>query len=116
MANQLSPLQKVNQQFGSKEKLVSKLVGALSADDGESKDQFKARLLSASNRKLLRLQARAEALKAAGGLDKLAAAVTELQTGGKADANLLAKNKTLSVGRLLDLQQSLTRRARRAAK
>jgi hypothetical protein len=53
-----TPLQTVKEKFGSKEQLVSQLVSKLEAQEGESKDEFKARLLTVSNRKLLRLHAR----------------------------------------------------------
>ena len=53
-----TPLQTVKEKFGSKEQLVSQLVSKLEALEGESKDDFKARLLTVSNRKLLRLYAR----------------------------------------------------------
>ena len=53
-----TPLQTVKEKFGSKEQLVSQLVAKLQPLEGESKDEFKARLLTVSNRKLLRLQAR----------------------------------------------------------
>lgn len=100
----ITPMQAVKQRFGSKEKLVSQLVSSLQPFEGESADEFKERLLTVSNRKLLRLADRAEALKAAGGFDKLVASVTELE-GGNQDR--LAKNKQKSIGALLDRQSSL---------
>ena len=53
-----TPLQTVKEQFGSKEQLVSQLVSKLKPTEGESKDEFKTRLMKVSNRKLLRLLAK----------------------------------------------------------
>ena len=53
-----TPLQTVKEKFGSKEQLVSQLVSKLQPLEGESKDEMKARLLTVSNRKLLRLHQR----------------------------------------------------------
>ena len=53
-----TPLQTVKEKFGSKEKLVSQLITHLKANDGESKDEFKKRLMTVSNRKLLKLMDR----------------------------------------------------------
>ena len=101
----ITPMQAVQQRFGSKEKLVSQLVSSLQPFEGESKDEFTERLLSVSNRKLLRLADRVEALKSAGGFDKLAESVTALEKG---DKNRLAKNKLKTIGALLDRKNSLS--------
>ena len=52
-----SPLQRTKDEFGSKEKLVDKLVSVLSsiAKADEDKEDLKGRLLAASNKKLLKL-------------------------------------------------------------
>ena len=49
-----TPLLQVKEQHGGKEKLVDKLLGLLERGE-ESKDEFRLRLLGASNAKLLRL-------------------------------------------------------------
>ena len=49
-----TPLQQVTDRFGSKEKLVDKLIGRLDRGD-DSKDEFRDRLLAMANSKLLRL-------------------------------------------------------------
>jgi hypothetical protein len=106
-----TPLQTVNERYGSKEKLVSQLVSNLDPQEGESKDEFKARLvLRTSNSKLLRLVDRVEAVKAFGGFDKLAEAVTSLQGGGTLNQERLEKNKMATMGRLLDMHKVLSKK------
>ena len=107
----LTPMQQVKEQFGTKEKLAAQLASDLITPEGFTKDEFEYQLKCTSNSKLLRLAQRVEAMKKLGGFDKLAAAVTELQ-GGNADH--LRINKGKSIGQLLDLHSSLTRRAKKA--
>ena len=107
----ITPVQAVQQRFGSKEKLVSQLVSSLQPYDGESADEFKSRLMMVSNRKLLRLAERADALKAEGGFDKLAETVTQLE-GGNQDR--LAKNKYKTIGALLDRKRALAKKSEEA--
>jgi len=61
-----SPLARVKQEFGGKDKLVDKIVGLIDAGD-ESKDDLRKRLLGAANRKLIRLHSVATQVKAVGG-------------------------------------------------
>ena len=68
-----SPLSRVKDEFGGKDKLVDKIVGILDSGD-ESKDDLRKRLLGVANGKLIRLHSVATRTKAAGGHDKLAAA------------------------------------------
>ena len=53
-----TPLQTVKEKYGSKEKLVSQLITHLKPMEGESKDEFQKRLMTVSNRKLLKLMDR----------------------------------------------------------
>ena len=53
-----TPLQTVKEKYGSKEKLVSQLITHLKPVEGESKDEFQKRLMTVSNRKLLKLMDR----------------------------------------------------------
>ena len=55
-----TPLNTVKTKFESKAKLVDKLLPHLKKKEGEDKDAFKKRLLSASCTRLLRLHARTE--------------------------------------------------------
>lgn len=108
-----SPLARVKEEFGSKDKLVDKIVGLLGSGD-ESKDDLRKRLLGAANGKLLRLAGRATALKEVGGHEKLAAAAAGA-LGRSKDADYVAKLGTYSTGRLLDLKKVAETRAKRAA-
>jgi hypothetical protein len=96
-----SPLARVKDDFGGKDKLVDKIVGVLDSGD-ESKDDLRKRLLGVANKKLIRLFTVATETKQAGGHDKLAASAAEKQNRGK-DKDYVAKLETLSDGRLLDI-------------
>lgn len=50
-----SPLQRVQQEHGSKKTLAKKVIGILSAPEGEEQEAFEKRILTLSNQKLLRL-------------------------------------------------------------
>jgi hypothetical protein len=96
-----SPLARVKDEFGGKDKLVDKIVGALDSGD-EGKDDLRKRLLGVANKKLIRLFTVASETKQAGGHDKLAASAAEKLNRGK-DKDYVAKLETLSNGRLLDI-------------
>ena len=102
MSLQKTPLQVVKDKYGDKGSLVDILVKKLEAPTGEDEDSFRARLKSASNRKLVRLLARAEALAGHGGRDKLVSTVAEAQ-GRTKDADYVKKLGGHTIGRLLDL-------------
>jgi hypothetical protein len=109
-----SPLSRVKDDFGGKDKLVDKIVGVLDSGD-ESKDDLRKRLLGVANKKLIRLFTVASETKQAGGHDKLAASAAEKQNRGK-DKDYVAKLETLSDGRLLDIVRVAEGRANGAAK
>jgi hypothetical protein len=119
-----SPLARVKDEFGGKDKLVDKIVGVLDSGD-ESKDDLRKRLLGVANGKLIRLHSVATRTKAAGGHDKLAAAAADKLKHGK-DKDFVAKLGEYSNGRLLDMLSASERaqasaaakpaRAERAAK
>jgi hypothetical protein len=106
-----SPLARVKEEFGGKDKLVDKLVGLVDTGD-ESKDDLRRRLLGAANKKLLRLHGVATKVKQAGGHDKLAAAAAEGAGHGK-DKDYVAKLGAFSNGRLADMVSAAERRAKR---
>jgi hypothetical protein len=108
-----SPLARVKEEFGGKDKLVDKIVGLLGSAD-ESKDELRKRLLGAANSKLLRLAGRATSLKELGGHDKLTTATASV-LGRAKDADYVTKLGTFSTGRLLDLKQVGEKRAKRVA-
>jgi len=51
----LTPLQEVNERFGSKTALADKLIGVLERDEALEDDEFERSVRTASNRQLLRL-------------------------------------------------------------
>ncbi|HSZ82223.1 MAG TPA: hypothetical protein VLA14_08075 [Polyangia bacterium] len=108
-----SPLARVKEVFGGKDKLVDKLVGLVDAGE-ESKDDLRKRLLGAANSKLLRLHVVATKVKEQGGHDKLAAAAAAGVGHGK-DKDYVTKLESLSNGRLVDMLASSDRRAKHKA-
>ena len=106
-----SPLARVKEEFGGKDKLVDKLVGLVDAGE-ESKDDLRKRLLGAANSKLLRLHVVATKMKQQGGHDKLAAAAATSVGHGK-DKDYVAKLESFSNGRLVDMLVAGERRAKR---
>ena len=60
-----SPLARVKDEFGGKDKLVDKIVGVLDSGD-ESKDDLRKRLLGVANGKLIRLHSVATRIKDGG--------------------------------------------------
>lgn len=103
-ALKLSPLARVKEEFGGKDKLVDKIVGVLDSGD-ESKDELRKRLLGVSNTKLVRLFSVATRTKQAGGHDKLVATTAEKLKRAK-DKDYVAKLDDFSNGRLLDILQA----------
>src|SRR5262249_13053146 len=108
-----SPLARVKDEFGGKDKLVDKIVGVLDSGD-ESKDDLRKRLLSVANTKLIRLFSVATKTKQTGGHDKLAAA-TAAKLGRAKDKDYVAKLEEYSNGRLIDMLTTAERRAAAAA-
>lgn len=108
-----SPLARVKEEFGGKDKLVDKIVGLLGSGD-EPKDDLRRRLLGAANSKLIRLHGVATHVKSAGGREQLAAAAAQELGRGK-DKDYVTKLGTFSSGKLVDILQSAKRRNGRAA-
>src|SRR5260221_7095735 len=111
--SQNSPLARVKEEFGGKDKLVDKIVGLLGSTGDEPKEELRKRLLGAANRKLIRLHEVAASLKQHGGHDKLAdAAATGV--GRAKDKDYVEKLASYSSGRLLDMVRVAERRAKAA--
>lgn len=106
-----SPLARVKEEFGGKDKLVDKLVSLVDAGD-ESKDDLRKRLLGAANSKLLRLHVVATKVKQQGGHDQLASAAAAGVGHGK-DKDYVTKLESLSNGRLVDILETAERRAKK---
>jgi len=105
-----SPLARVKDEFGGKDKLVDKIVGVLDAGD-ESKDDLRKRLLGVANRKLVRLHSVATRTKTIGGHDKLVTSTAERLNRAK-DKDYVGKLDSLSDARLLDMLSVAERKAK----
>lgn len=107
-----TPLQTMKRLYGSKDKLVDSLAKAAQQAD-EDLDEAKTRLMSASNKKLLRLaEVTSSVADKYGSVDKLADALAT--TLGRAkDSDYVAKLRTLSAASLLDRMRAAERRTGR---
>ena len=115
MSAKKTPLQQVNEDHGGKSKLVDAILNLVETGE-EAVDDAKARLLKASNRKLLRMQAVATTIKDKyGSPEKLADAVAE-KVGRAKDGDFVEKLKAYSPARLLDMARSLSKEPRRPLK
>lgn len=104
-----SPLHTVKSEFGSKDALVDKLMPLLDRLPDESEEEFKDRLMRVSNRKLLRLWAREQDLRARfGSREALVDKIVELKG---ADAEVRRKLLEQGTGRLLSMHWGLARSA-----
>lgn len=108
-----SPLTRVKDEFGGKDKLVDKIVGVLDAGD-ESKDDLRKRLLGVANSKLIRLHSVATRTKSAGGHDKLVTSTADTLKRGK-DKDYVAKLDGFSDAKLLDMLSVAERKAKAQA-
>jgi hypothetical protein len=96
---------------GSKEALAKALAPTLARGD-EDKDGLEAKLKTASNQQLLRLQKVADAVKSKyGSRAGLIEAIGKSEQKGK-DKDFIAKLETLSLPNLLDIAKSAERRVR----
>jgi hypothetical protein len=117
MATKKSPLARQKDEHESKEKLVDRVISVLGsiAPSDEDKDTVKARLLAASNKKLLRLHEVGSEIKSKyGSIDKLAEAVGAA-IGRSKDAPYLEKLKAVTPAKLLDMVKAAEKRAKKKA-
>ena len=117
MATKKSPLARQKDEHESKEKLVDRVLTVLGAitKSEEDKDTVKARLLAASNKKLLRLHEVGSEIKSKyGSIDKLAEAVGAA-LGRAKDAPYIEKLKSYTPARLLDLVKIAEKRGKKKA-
>lgn len=106
-----SPLARVKEEFGGKDKLVDKIVGLLGSGD-EPKDEMRRRLLGAANKKLIRLHGVANQVKDLGGREALAGAAAQ-ELGRAKDKDYVTKLGTFSSGRLVDMLEAARKRNKR---
>jgi hypothetical protein len=110
-----TPMQQVQDDHGGKDKLVEAILGLVETGE-EAVADIKARLLKASNKKLLRLRAVSTAIKSKyGSPEQLADAIAQ-KLGRAKDEDFVARLKAYTPARLLDLARSLNREPRRPLK
>jgi len=110
-----TPLQLVNERYGSKDKLIDAVVALVERDEGETEDDHKKRLKHVSNAKLLHLVGVAEQVKALGGREGMVDKILAIK-GQPKDHEYRDALKRMPLGRLVDLAQSLQRTGRTAKK
>ncbi|MBN2496233.1 MAG: hypothetical protein JXR96_16690 [Deltaproteobacteria bacterium] len=101
-----TPLQKVTEAFGGKDKLVDQLLGMIKRPAGDSKEDFRRKLRAQSNRKLMILLEREQQVKERfGGRDKLIEALLNARMGKakKPDEGYRKHLEKRTNGQLLDL-------------
>jgi hypothetical protein len=107
-----TPLQAVKRLYQSKDKLIDKVVD-VAREAGEEASEVKERLATASNKKLLRLAEVGKTVKDQyGSKDKLADALGKA-LGKAKDKDYVARLRSFSSARLLDMMRSAGRRAKR---
>lgn len=101
-----SPLKKVKEDFGNKDKLVDEILGLIKRPPDLTKDQFKKKLRAQSNKKLMTLLAREKTVKEKyGSREKLIEAIASDTEGRKkaGDKEYKKQLDLLTTGQLLDL-------------
>jgi hypothetical protein len=105
-----TPLQLVKDRHGSKAALIDAVTALVEREQGETEDEHKKRLKHVSNAKLLHLLGVAEQAKALGGRSGMIEAILRLK-GQPKDHEYRDRLAKLSLGRLVDMTQSLSRKA-----
>ncbi len=109
-----SPLNIVNAEHGGKSKLVDKVMGLVERGEEET-DALRSRLQTASNKQLLRLLGVAKTVKEQYGTSAKLAASVAAALGRTKDADYVRKLESYTPAKLLDMAQSLAKRARGTA-
>jgi hypothetical protein len=107
-----TPIQAMKKIYESKDKLVSSIASAVKLDS-ETVDDAKARLKSLSNKKLMRLGALAKEVADRGGKDKVTGAIVAA-LGRAKDVDYVAKLRTFSNGRLMDMLRVAEKRTKKS--
>ena len=111
-----TPLQVVTSDHGGKEKLVDALTGMVEPGEEESKEAFRARLLSMANSKLLRLhRAHSEVKERFGDKEKLVDAMLNLINRTK-DNDYRESLLQWTATRLLDAHRDWEKTAKKKAR
>jgi hypothetical protein len=106
--SKLSPAQLVKKDFGSKKELAAKVMPLIEKKANETEEEFKSRIETLSNKKLLKLlRVGTEVSEKFQTKEELVNAVykTAHQDSGKIDNDYLNKLKTFSLGKLLDMNK-----------
>ena len=111
-----TPLQIVNEQFGSKKELAKKLSEVLEPAPDESKEELAERLSLTSNSKLLHLHALAQKVSAHGGREGLTEKIAAAENKSNDKDYVKALTERRSLGWLVDRFESLERRAAQKSK
>jgi len=111
----ISPLKRVQEKFSSKEKLVDQLTGKLLSQDGESKADFKDRLLKVPSSKLLKLLKAEARLEKLGGRDAIVTKIKENYSkfSPKLADNFFDKYQKFSSGKLMEALKATQKKANR---
>ncbi|MSP16063.1 MAG: hypothetical protein EXR73_05525 [Myxococcales bacterium] len=109
-----SPLNIVKAEHGDKSKLVDKVMGLVERGEEET-DALRSRLQTASNKQLLRLLGVAKTVKEQYGTSAKLAASVAAALGRTKDADYVRKLESYTPAKLLDMAQSLAKRARGTA-
>lgn len=103
-----TPLQQVKDEFGSKEALAKKLIPLLERREDEEAEEFERRILTASNKQLLRLWKAEQDVKSGFGTrDQLVDAIVKARFDGRDNADYRAKISGYAKTRLLDLHRQV---------
>ena len=99
-----SPLKKVAEEFGGKDKLVDEILSLVKKPSDLTKDQFKKKLRRQSNRKLMILLAREKTLKERyGSREKLIEEIAGAKGKKSGDQEYKRRLDAKTTGQLLDL-------------
>ena len=110
--SKLSPAQIVKKDFGSKKELAAKVMPLIERKETETEEEFKSRIETLSNKKLLKLfRVGTEVSEGFQTKDALAEALYNRisKEGSKVDNDYLNKLKTFSMGKLLDMNKYFKR-------
>ena len=111
----VSPCVEVRARFESKAALAREVMAHLDRGEGESEADFERRILTVSNRKLLRLHAlEVELVSRFGSKAGLVDSIIKLTCGGGVDHQYREKLMTRRVAQLLDLHKGLAKRSKKS--
>jgi len=118
-----TPLNTVKATYTEKKSLISKLVGKLERQEGESKADLEKRLSKVSSKKLLNLKTRMEEVEKIGGRQTLIDAIHDFNSRKISKSGNFKENTTFkkhlekrTLGDLLDQYKAIQKKLRSEAK